>query len=191
MRLRPFAVFSMLFLSAISNVYSQNWDDEGSLKGKGTVFIELLGNGSWYSLNYDRVFYNRKRNALTWRAGLAYLPSSNYFIKSGSMVFLGESNYLRGKAPHFFESGIGFSHWWVFDRDNDRYIRNYLFTRIGYRFQKPGGGFFFRAGATPGIYLERNIDQNYFLWGGVSLGYTFRFSGRKLGQKENSDCPEP
>lgn len=178
-----------IFLCTASVVFAQRKESLGSLKGKGAVFIELLGNGSWYSLNYDRVFYHRKRNALTWRAGLAYWPYSNGMIKTGTTVYVGEFNYLRGKAPHFLESGIGLTHWWIFGLDNDKYIRNYLLARIGYRYQKPGGGFFFRVGATPGIYLERNIDRNYILWGGLSFGFTIKSSGKKTLAKSHSEAP--
>lgn len=191
MRLTPLVVFLLLFFNSVSDGFSQKKDAESSLKGKGTVFIELLGNTGLYSLNYDRVFYHKKRDALTWRAGLAYWPLGKDIINTGTMTFLGEFNYLRGKGPHFLESGVGLTHWWIFRLDDDTYVRNYLLTRIGYRYQKAKGGFFFRIGVLPVVYLERNVDPIGTLYGGVSLGYTFKFSGKKSGRRENSDGPKP
>lgn len=165
-RFRFFAVCAFLILSL--NVFAQK-KVKKSIEGQGTVFIELFGNGGLYSLNYDRVFYHKRSNAFTWRAGATFLPPSSLAAEIG---VLGEINYLRGKPPHFFEAGLGLTF--------DKFLQAgeppvfFLVDRIGYRYQKIGNGFFLRIAFTPLILLGRNREQNIFLHGGLSLGYTFK-----------------
>lgn len=180
-------VIILLFLISSASVFSQGKDTDGDLKGKETVFIELLGNGGWYSLNYDRVFFHKRRDALTWRAGLTYMPYTNH-TQSSEISLLGECNYLRGKRRHFLELGIGFTYWRVFrvdqHLDQERYINFYLFPRIGYRYQKAEGGMFFRVGFLPGVLLDWGLEQRLSPFGGVSFGYTLK----KARIKDNPEC---
>lgn len=168
-----FVFFSLLFLMAYSHGFGQKQKPLKGLKGSQSVYVEIFGN-SKYSVNYDRVFFHQRKNAVGWRAGMNFFPH----IKRGynSYTILGEIYYLRGKAPHFFEAGLGLDYW---DGINvPPYITEIhwnLVVRIaGYRYQRPQGGLFFRAGVTPWVYMWKGLDQKVFLEGGVSIGYTFK-----------------
>jgi hypothetical protein len=43
---------------------------------------------------------------------------------------------------------------------------------IGYRYSDPAGGFVFRAGYTPLIFVTTE-QKDIFHWGGMSFGYRF------------------
>ena len=70
---------------------------------------------------------------------------------------------------------------------------SYLTPKIGYRFQRPQGGIFFRLTATPMFALVNHYSSNNFFgvstevfqnvaglgyrifpWPGISVGYTFK-----------------
>lgn len=182
-------VFLTILIANPNKVFSQKKEATAGLKGKSTVFVELFGNGFGYSLNYDRVFFHEKKNALTWRVGLAYLPSSRKLTKAGDLSLLGEFNYLRGKRSNFLELGLGITYWKSFELSQDKYIPLYLVTRIGYRYQKENGGFFMRIGVLPIIDLSRYPGNRLSLFGGLSLGFTLKNSGKKNKSKNDIYCP--
>ncbi|MDD5570291.1 MAG: hypothetical protein PHD97_03950 [Bacteroidales bacterium] len=199
--------FILLFflLSSIS-LFGQN-DSVQKNKNcyeKNTMFIEFLGNGGFYSLNYDRIINEKKNHKVSIRGGISLssltnwissdenitepmsLPGNlfkNYFGDESynkSLILPIEINYLLGKK-YFFEIGGGLT-------GDIHLIKNiygsrlYLFTRIlGFRYQKENGGFFFRAGLVPSfkIFLYKNeflFDpwRYYFSYISVDIGYTFK-----------------
>ncbi|MDX2188785.1 MAG: hypothetical protein SFY32_02885 [Bacteroidota bacterium] len=155
---------------------------------KNTVFVELLGNGYLYSLNYDRVINYKSKFKQTFRIGLAYLPFSP--LSEIHLPF--EYNFLFGKKDGHFEMGIGLTPaLWTYQyiSENDTRFGFYNYLRIGYRYQKPNGGFFFRAGfMTIYHFLGYYFTSNSFVFFapidsrpiyrtsptiGISFGYTF------------------
>jgi hypothetical protein len=171
---------------------------------KNTVFFEFLGNGGFYSLNYDRILKEVKNHKISIRGGISFsiltnliypdikttdpipfpwgLPDGYYGdgLYNKSLILPTEINYLIGKK-YFFEIGGGLT-------GDIHLIKNmygsslYLFTRIaGFRFQKENGGFFFRAGLVPSfkIFLYKNeflFDplRYYFSYISVDFGYTLK-----------------
>lgn len=133
-----------------------------------SVFFEALGNGGFYSMNYDQVFYHYKRKAFTWRGGFSLAPYADKL----SFSLLTELNYLYGRAPNFLEIGIGLTYWQAPHISDE--INWTVHPRIGYRYQLPNGGLFFRIACTPIVPLESNLDKYFNLWAGVSIGYTFK-----------------
>jgi hypothetical protein len=118
---------------------------------RNTFFLELGGNGMFYSLNYDRILLNRDQWKLSGRVGVLYLPP----FDGGNRQMVGgplEISYLRGRGKHFLEIGLGGTA--VYDtyqfaeyRIRDLAVMGVL--RVGYRHQKTEGGFFYKAGFTP------------------------------------------
>jgi hypothetical protein len=149
-----------------------------------TVFFEGFGNGLYSSINYDRIFYRNNSMAASFRIGY-----SQY--KTGALLpfelnFLGKSK----STPFYSEFGIGYTSLLWAD-----YEMSTIFFRIGFRYQQPKGGLFFRVAFLPlyqlnnnspqrlGImrggtgYYENlnftgNSDDNFMPWFGVSIGYT-------------------
>ena len=135
----------------------------GDSTARNAVYVEALGNGLVYSLNYEREVAPR-----WWlRLGAGWVGSGGAFPVTAS--------YLAGTAPHHLEIGAGplLVVWPDFgDEAGDLGSTggtSLLGTgTVGYRYQPQEGGLMFRIGATPVFSLE-----GLLVWAGVSLGYAF------------------
>lgn len=163
---------------------------------RNTIYAEAFGQGFCWSLNYDRLFNTEKRFMNSLTAGLVYVPQNMGF---GDGIYYGipvSYNWLLGKKSHHLELGIGLTSLLVNPNSNKNssfYV--YLTPKIGYRFQRPQGGLFFRATLTPMLdllsvstsKLGNGKQRGYstlsnvaglgyaaFPWPGLSLGYTFK-----------------
>lgn len=150
-------------------------------ESQSSVYVELFGNGGLYSLNYDHIFYYQNKNAFGWRVGLSYLPPIEIILDKHSYSVLGTFNYLREiKAPHFIEFGVGITYYDIVGYGRNKVITWNQLTNFGYRYQKRGKSFFFRVDFISTYYLEKGIDRNWDIWGGLSLGYSLKTKKRKL-----------
>jgi hypothetical protein len=88
-------------------------------------------------------------------------------------------NHLAGRAPHYFESGLGFTYATFTGEDEDFFGGggNLLIPSIGYRYQAIGKGFIGRVVLSPVVNLGEG--GGWFLFGGVSAGLNFRFTKKK------------
>lgn len=134
-----------------------------------TVYGELGGNGLALTANYERRFAPRWAG----RIGFAYVVSEDDSGDEDPVVVVPVMiNYItHPELNHHFELGAGAtfvagetSQW---ASSVDEQFSNVVGTAtIGYRYQRPGRGFVFRAGLTP------FFDGGDFLpWAGVSFGY--------------------
>jgi len=115
------------------------------LIGKNAFYAEWFGNGVYYSLNYERIFYSAPKFQAGVRIGaMAY---SNLFIlpeKKLLYVFPMEINGLFGKHRQNIEIGIGnsfstgrFYHWVSVPQ---QYYRQFiLLARLGFRYYSKQG----------------------------------------------------
>lgn len=156
-----------------------------------TVFAEVGNNGSLYSLNFDHIVFATPAFALTTKVGVgATVPSKNDIDPTLSL----EVNALFGNTNHRLETSIGTLVGFGFEQTEaslngetaqgtkvvkytpeKEYTTLNLTARVGYRYQNPNGGLFFRAGITPiaTVYSKTgNFGMN--LAGAVGLGYTFK-----------------
>ena len=134
---------------------------------KQSVFFELGGNAYYYSINYERQW----AKGLAGRIGAAY--AHNTFILPLTM------GRIYGKAQHHFEFSAGAA----VARKSELARRPRYFIDItgfiGYRFQKPEGKLFFRAGFTPlwevyeTDYPVDLLHSPFYPWGGIGLGARF------------------
>lgn len=151
-----------------------------------SVYFEIFGNGSAYSLNYDTRFNNRP-DGLGGRVGLSYFLNENENFFSAPIVL----NYLAGKRGKYFEAGAGLTFYsgnvrpmFYTDSDydyaddqsngidnlNKKQTKQVFGTLIfGYRSQPTTGGFMFRAGISPVIAKQLFIPW----WPYASFGYKF------------------
>ena len=156
---------------------------------KNTLFLELGGNGMFYSLNYDRILLDRSPWKLSGRMGGMYFPG----LGEANRHLIGlplEISYLRGKNNHHLEIGFGFTP--IYDTypginyQGEDYQRQDLavmgVARIGYRYQKREGGLFFKTGFTPLLGTVYNLREraqgraerfSYPLVG-LAFGYTLK-----------------
>ena len=135
-----------------------------------SVFLEFGGNGCGLSANFDSRF-GKKENGFGYRVGIGFSPkfgkvASDVISLPVDLTIPIGINYLAGKGPHYFESGLGLT----FISGSDFGSANQLFfiPSIGYRYAKIGKGFQGRFVTTP---LIGNGGITFYL--GVSVGFKF------------------
>ncbi len=145
-------------------------------RAKNSMYLELLGNGGLYSLNYDRMLSNNFGVRLgVSRIGfdIATLdqdPDADGKIGVSTLSLM--TNYLVGQGKNCLELGIGaMAAFASADVDGVGGVSGEGLSAtgtIGYRIQPLDGGFLFRVGFTPAY----NKD-GFSTWFGISLGAAF------------------
>lgn len=132
---------------------------------KNAVYLELFGSGgAYYNVGYDRLLVRNNPLSVRGIVGFQYNNIDGGIPDEGGFSFAPQITLLYG-YKHHLELGIGLI-------NVPGQFTNPTF-RIGYRFQKPTGGFLIKAGFTP-IYFPNGFFGSPFLpWGGVALGYAF------------------
>lgn len=163
-----------------------------ALSAKNAVYIEVGGNAGWYSLNYGRIFYQKGMLKLSGSAGFSmwrHNTSDQPYNISKTIYWLPtlplEISAFFGKSKHHLEIGTGITPNLSvtvrrdpdFLRSSDKvYLNAFIPLRLGYRYQKPEGGFFFRVAYTP-VFELPILEGNNFLFNpifaGISLGKSF------------------
>lgn len=133
-----------------------------------SVYAEVGGPSSFYSVNYDTRFSDFKGWGI--RVGAGFLPQREQRIFSIPV----QLNHLLGKDRHFLESGAGATFYhtntagsiWGVDSNKGGSIFGTL--SVGYRYQPRVKGLLGRVGATAlfGPFLPGIIPH-------ISLGYRF------------------
>lgn len=154
-----FCVFMLFYVFAVSS----------RAQTGSTIYLELMGNGILYSVNYDFRF-NQQVSGLGGRIGLA---AGEDYVALPLQV-----NYILGQKTHKLELGAGITAFFDTgggDSDNDIAPGG----AIMYRYQKPDGHFVFRAGIAP-TFVKIDEDDTfgglntiYRVWPGISFGYRF------------------
>jgi hypothetical protein len=141
------------------------------------LYIELLGAGLFYSLDYDRAF-----GPVSGRIGVGYFSinsGNNASGGSSSATFISVPvtiSYLGiGSLKHMFEVGAGVSINYFGGSSSFAGVSTsgsatevFGTVVLGYRYQPPDGGFFLRAGIDPII-----GSFGFLPWPYVGLGATF------------------
>lgn len=183
----------MFSFSAISQQAETSQQKENTKKVKGEKFannafyVEIVGNCIPAAVCYDHIWTKYGFLNISTALGGSYLPVGKSRTAGGFF----EVNFLFGKTKNMFEYGIGWYNGYLHyvpKNDEDRHyniLNNTL--RLGYRYQKPEGGFLFRAGLVVHsniIGVTDNLVEtaiwNLFIkehvtitLAGISLGYTF------------------
>ena len=146
-----------------------------------SVFLELGGNGLGFSVNYDTRFTKAEKGP-GFRAGIGFFPgarlggdSSTLFSWPTILSIPVGLNYLVGKAPHYFEAGLGATYFYgkgnftFFFLETDETLSTFIFIpSAGYRFAKAGKSFQGRGFISP--YINSGGVSFY---GGLSAGFKF------------------
>ncbi|HEX8696164.1 MAG TPA: hypothetical protein VF746_27350 [Longimicrobium sp.] len=142
---------------------------------RNAVYVELLGSGLLYSINYDRLI----TPSVAGRVGFMFVRAEDDSGDSGTIAIAPiTASKLWGNGSSHFETGVGlavatadfdFGELDDFDEDADLSSTTVYGTGVlGYRYQRPGGGFLFRVGLTP-IFTTNDFAP----WFGLSFGYAF------------------
>ncbi len=144
---------------------------------RNTLYVELLGVGGLYSLDFEHRFDEH----LSGRIGFTSWSMPGFFVVgAGTLDVMGfpvMMHYLSGSGNHHLDLGMGIV---VYDVKLDG--REFFFQQaisgqgtatvgagtVGYRYQPRRGGMFFRIGFTP-LFTFSHV----FPTGGISLGLTF------------------
>ena len=151
------AIAVVIMLCALSEAKASDTTDIRI--GKNLFYIQLSGKANNYSLNYERIFKRGKNIHYSYSAGMSF------FNKNISVPF--SLNAITAGPRHHFELSLGIIPYIekkLIDpvkgkTETDKQV--YIKPTIGYRFQKPGDGFFFKAGLGPQIFMD---PPSYNIW---------------------------
>jgi hypothetical protein len=151
--------------------------EEKSDYRKNAIFLELLGPGMFYSVNYDRRIGNNlslRGGFTTWNLhgvlfellGIERLSMTAFPLSINYLTGPGKSSHLEigaGVMPSFVSGKASFT-----DEETGNATLLMGIGSIGYRYQKPDGGFFFRVALTP-VFTQYGSAVS----GGLSFGIGF------------------
>jgi hypothetical protein len=170
-------LFTLLFQTTIT--YSQELNTQTPIS-RNTFYLEFLGTGGLYSVNFDRILYKKNSFGIAGRTGITYWPKIEEWTDVEGPGLSIEVTGLLGKKRGVFEFGTGLSYFYFLgDMENNSFIL--IVPRIGYRNQQPDGGFFYRIGFTPWIPIIPNAteelkedNKDIVPMIGLSIGYTIK-----------------
>jgi hypothetical protein len=172
---------------ADSDSPSDAYEGEGDRRdAKNAIYLDLLGPGLIYSINYDRML----TGDLAARIGLSYLSMGASAESSSGTTASAEFSYLAvpltvsylgiGSDTNMLELGGGavimnVTGSGIIEADDagasaDASVTLFAATgMLGYRRQPADGGFVFRVGASPLM----TFGAGFLPWGYLSLGAAF------------------
>jgi len=175
---RLYSVFTKVMFSTMILLIPSSCllaQENGAQYSKNAIFVEGLGSGIFYSINYDHRFTPN----ISGRVGFTSWSLSGFFFdtKLSATAFPIIVNYLLGDGASHLELGIGIVPMNLsinggeafFGSDINGHATVVLGTAdVGYRLQPNEGGIFVRFSFTPLFTF-----QKFQPWGGVSLGASF------------------
>lgn len=164
--------FKTILLSVcFIGIFTQCFSQERAIV-KNAFYLELFGNGGFYSINYERCLQSHT----LCRIGFSTFQTTDLFVRTDPgriTTFPLLVSHLSGHNKHHFELGGGLLLGKWRESSETGLIFN-LTSFIGYRFQPPGQGFLLRIGLAPMVSLNKtNYPESFFISPGLSLGYHF------------------
>lgn len=207
-------IVTCLSLLSIFISNAQDVDSSANSYKQNTLYLEVFGQGFYNAFSFDRLINTEKRVKNSYTLGVTYFNIEYVSVLAAPVSY----NYIFGQNRHHLEVGIGFTAMHVVNKNiqvtqsftdengvtfaesflgYSTDIYTYFTPKIGYRYQKPEGGFFFRFTATPAIAGINKIGATkggkyesfdyyqYFTnaafywrraipWAGISFGYTLK-----------------
>lgn len=179
----PFLLVLVFALSFSFRATAQT--EPGKFTAKNALYLEVGGSSGRYAVNYSKIFHQKGKLKLNASAGFSMWHHRLNSKTTWLPVIPIEFSAFYGKSNHHLELGTGVTSY--LDRSlsfesetfetRDRVVFGaYIPFRIGYRYQKPAGGFFFRVGYTPLLNIpvregrEWNFEPRF---AGLSFGKSF------------------
>ena len=147
---------------------------------RNAVYLELLGSGGVFSLNYERLV----RERVAFRVGAGSWTSDDVFGAGETTITTlpVTVSLVTGRDRHFVELGggilLGRKRFESSFGDPGRSTSIFsLSGLLGYRYQQPGGGFLFRSGFTPllGLGSEEDAYPETQLMPSVGMSFGWGF----------------
>ena len=137
-----------------------------------SIFVEALGNGGLFSINYDRRIRSGNDGfglRLGLGAGTLYTDSKDNIKRYITLPFM--VNYIAGTGRSGIEGGIGITPGWASSKPvDDSRTSAWANLNLGYRFQPIKKGLMLRAIWSPILSFNGYLDPS---WAGVFVGYGF------------------
>lgn len=139
---------------------------------KNAMFLELLGSGGLFSINYERNIapdFAFRIGIGSWETNLLGGPKTK--MTTVPMMLI----YLTGQQKHHLEFNGGF----LFGDKVEGGVSHSIFDLTafwGYRYQSENKGFIFRIGLAAFLPLDNSAnypDKNPMVIPGISFGYHF------------------
>lgn len=143
---------------------------------RSTVYADFASKGAYYSVNYDRLFRRGEKLNWSYRVGFCLL-NDVIAIPIGLQAFTGRdvhhAEFSLTVVPYVEKYTKLFSAGNLSDK------KIYVIPGVGYRYQRPDGGIFFRIVAAPIIYLDPPSDDFWNMdpkvYAGITGGIGFSF----------------
>lgn len=182
------SLFLVLVFALAISFWAKAQTEAEKFTAKHLVYLELAGNAGQYAFNYGHLFYQKGVFKLTGSAGFslwadpiegstiwnpalplevsALMGKRNHHLELG----LGITPYLKAEINSSFETGV------LVQSKGPNNLAAVLPLRIGYRYQKPEGGFWFRVGYTPFFSLPYEFRDDWEfqpIFAGIGFGWSF------------------
>ena len=154
-------------------LFAQNKIDTVNIRPSNNIYLDILGDASLISINYERLFFITPYFFITGKLGIGYNQQFKTLMGTSP-----EEKYLTlphhitgnlGKGRHFFEFGLGGTV--INGKTNQHYL---FYPIVGYRLQplKSNRINFRIFGSTPfsGLNSDEDIAFTPF---GICLGVSF------------------
>ena len=161
-----------MLVAFVHNGYAQT----STISARNTVYADFASKGAVYSINYDRVFSQGKKINISFRAGVSILNDVIAF-PLGIQFFTGQDAShieLSLTVEPYIEKYQD-----IFDGSSQSDKKAYIMPGVGYRYQKPDGGFFAKVVVGPIIYLDPPSDDFWkmdpVVYTGITASVGFSF----------------
>ena len=161
-------------------------EETETFSARNAVYVELGGSSGIYAINYNKIFHQKGKLKLNASAGFSmWRDQLNDFKTIWLPVIPLEVTALYGKSNHHLEMGFGVTSFLgrtldinseTFEMSDKVVFDAFIPLRVGYRYQKPEGGFFFRVGYTPffDVPIREGKSWHFYpYYAGVSFGKSF------------------
>lgn len=178
-----FGIF-LVFITFSQSTFAQT--KSKTFTAKNAVYLEAGGSSGRYAINYSKIVHQKGKLKLNASAGFSmWRDQLNDFKTIWLPVIPLEVSALYGKSNHHLELGLGFTSYLgrtldinseTFEFSEKVVYDAFIPLRVGYRYQKPEGGFFFRFGYTPIIDFPPRTGGNWSFnpyHAGISFGKSF------------------
>jgi hypothetical protein len=149
----------LILVMSVTILNAQNNNDSINIRPLNGINLNLLGDASWFSINYERLFSISPSFIITGKIGLGYNREfAPYYAASKYFTIPHHITGNLGKGRHLFEFGLGGT---IINENSDHYLDYIFYPIIGYRF----------------LPLKSN-HINFRLFSNIPY---WAFSGRELG----------
>ena len=161
--------FKRSFTASLLVAFATTSYSQDNNYARNTLYADFASKGATYSINYDRIFSVGEKLSKSYRIGFSVL-------KNAVAVPLG-INFFTGHNDSHVEFSLTVvpyieTYKDLFSGNNLSDKKLFIIPGAGYRYQKPGGGFFFKAIVAPVIYLDPPSDNFWKMDGKVYAGIT-------------------